>query len=198
MLIKKFQYEKNTMNYTFNKQLKILSRVKTHSHSIGFTLIELVICIAIIAVLIAVALPRITGLQEDAHKASVASTGAALASAVVMLRGQWLINGQTLALDHVKGFGQDNIATSSKGWPTDAGRGTRSIHSPKINSAQRCVRIWQALLTNNAAKVSVDNKKTSRYLAQALKGNCKYTYNVKDSRSYIIYNARNGQVSTQL
>jgi len=72
----------------------------------GFTLIEMVVVIALISILAAVALPRMLDTYDNAHEAAVFGAGGAMASAVVLVRSQWVANGDSLAVDGVDGFGK--------------------------------------------------------------------------------------------
>ena len=62
----------------------------------GFTLIELVVVIALIAILAAVALPRMLDTYDNAHEAAVFGVGGAMASAMILVRSQWVANGGRL------------------------------------------------------------------------------------------------------
>ena len=73
------------------------------NQSKGFTLIELVMVISIMAILAVVALPRMMTNYDDAHYSSIASTGGALSSAVILGRSQWVSNGAKGEGDVVKG-----------------------------------------------------------------------------------------------
>ena len=54
-------------------------------NSRGFTLIEMVVVIALISILAAVALPRMLDTYDNAHEAAVFGAGGAMASAVVLV-----------------------------------------------------------------------------------------------------------------
>jgi MSHA pilin protein MshB len=166
----------------------------------GFTLIELVVVIALLAILAAAALPRMMKSYDGAHEASVAATGGALASAVILVRSQWVTNGAPGAASSVKGYGDDNIATSSEGWPTDAGQGAASNHSSTVaGDTNRCIRLWQALLIENAPIAAAAVAEQVDYLAEAPGGTvCRYTYLRNGAGSNIEYNLQSGSVITVL
>lgn len=164
----------------------------------GFTLIEMVVVIALISILAAVALPRMLETYDNAHEAAVLGAGGALASAVVLVRAQWVANGSSLAVTGVQGFGNDDVATSSDGWPTDAGQGAGSSSNAVMDSPERCARIWQGVLIANAPSVSTNIAVNSDYLVDTVNGNCRYTYRRTDDGSNIVYNARTGEVITNI
>lgn len=169
-------------------------------HNQAFTLIELVVVIALLGILAAAALPRMMKSYDGAHESSVTATGGALASAVILLRSQWVTNGARGAVDQVTGYGDNNLATTSEGWPSDADQGTGSNHSFSIaGDSGRCERLWRALLVVNAPKVSASTTNEVDYLAQAPSGSiCRYTYLMNDENSRIEYNLETGAVVTAL
>jgi prepilin-type N-terminal cleavage/methylation domain-containing protein len=167
-------------------------------NSRGFTLIEMVVVIALISILAAVALPRMLDTYDNAHEAAVFGAGGAMASAVVLVRSQWVANGDSLAVDALDGFGNEDVATSNEGWPTDVGQGSGSNNSDVMDSSERCVRIWRGVLVANAPSVSASVAANSDYLVDTVNGNCRYLYRRTDTGSNIVYNARTGEVITTI
>lgn len=190
---------KQTLNSRIGVKTTTLSaNLKVNANTRGFTLIEMVVVIALISILAAVALPRMLDTYDNAHEAAVFGAGGALASGVVLVRSQWVANGDSLAVDAVDGFGNDDVATSSEGWPTDVGQGAGSNNSDVMDSSERCVRIWRGVLVANAPSVSANVAASSDYLVDTVNGNCRYLYRRTDQGSNIVYNARSGEVITTI
>lgn len=80
--------------------------MKSHLHSMrGFTLLELMVAISIIAVLAGTLFNRVWFYQEQAEKAAMEQVAGALQSALILKYGRLLIDGDT---DDVKNFTTEN------------------------------------------------------------------------------------------
>ncbi|UZE95780.1 pilus assembly FimT family protein [Alkalimarinus alittae] len=156
----------------------------------GFTLIELVVVIAILAILSAFAIPRFADMADEAHRSSVEASGGALVSAVVLVRSQWLAKGNSVAVDDLEGYGDETIDTSVDGWPTGVG----GNNNPGAMSAAECQNLWIKLLQSSAPSVST--AVGSDYLASTFGGDCRYTYQRDTSGNYVQYDPDTGEVIT--
>ncbi len=171
----------------------------------GFTLIELVVVIAILGILAAFALPRFAQLSEQAHQSSVKATAGALAAGVALAKAQWVTNGSTGAVNNVEGFGNDQIDVSSDGWPVGTGD---TSNSPNVG-ATRCEQVWEGVLQGNAPSVAQASADGIEYVVSSVgdvggtgSGNdCQFTYQLDDlggttDAKQIIYDADTGEVTT--
>ncbi len=149
----------------------------------GFTMIELVVVIAILGILAAVALPRFVEASKDAHRAAVAGTAGALAASVALVRAQWEINkSKGEGTNPVLGFGKDNVFVSDEGWPTG------------ISTTASCIAVWENVLQGPAPTVAQSGTGFD-YLATAGTNTCTYAYQRDGNDDQIEYNTSTGEVA---
>ena len=107
----------------------------------GFTLVELVIVIAILGILSAVALPRFADFTTSAKTSARAGTVAALNSAIGIVHAKWVSaggTGTTVAMD-----GGVTITVNAAGYPDVAGTA--------YASAANCTTLINGLLGGTSA-----------------------------------------------
>jgi len=80
----------------------------------GFTVIELITVIVILAILGAVALPKFVDLQSNARRARAQATSAAVASGATLIHARWLASGSPASVT-INGVA---IPVNSSGWPS--------------------------------------------------------------------------------
>lgn len=186
---------------TINKIVSIRNRRRKKSISLtriysnrsiteqGFSFLELMISVFIIAVLIAVFIPNINSMQGKGHQRNVQLTASNLQLAVNLTHSLWMTKGIKKSQSLLKIDGDQPLLMNQLGWPIDA-LGTDALginaldtdaSSPEglakdasgkeknntqlgLNSAS-CKRLWIALLKDSAPtvglEVELDNKKAS-------------------------------------
>lgn len=160
----------------------------------GFTLIELVVVIAILAILASFALPRFADLSDEAHSAAVEAAGGSLVSSIALVRAQWLANGVHSAVTNLPGYGEPNnvIDVSVDGWPT----GVNGNTNPSGMSAAECNALWGALMNTNGLDASTSAGED--YLTSVNGGDCRYTYQATADGHNIEYDPNTGNVYTDI
>ncbi len=174
-----------------------MSIKRMHSPFQGFTLIELVMVIVIIAILSAAALPRFANLTTQAQTASNQGTAGALRSAVGIAHAAWIAAGASSSTSTVT---MDNTAVevNANGWP-DGGAADTTLSGTAGTAATQCVAIMTGLLTNPPQTVASSCTDTPCYLATGATSTCTYTMYAGTSAvspaHTITYNISTGEVS---
>ncbi|RDE18865.1 type II secretion system protein [Motiliproteus coralliicola] len=149
----------------------------------GFTIIELIVVIALLGILSAVALPRFIDVTEDAHTAAVSGAGAGFATGVALIRAQAIAEG--VVSGAVDGFGNGTLHVNASG-------GAMSVGNAAVLD---CEDVWTNLLQANAPTVSGAD---SDYTIGGTSPECIYTYrtpNDNGGQRTITYNSSTREVT---
>ncbi len=153
----------------------------------GFTLVELIVVIAILAALVAIALPRFIDLRSEAHRAAVSRTANAFGSAVRLAFAKCVVNNWA-GMDDLAGFGNDDVDFNAACYPADTG-GANDIG----NNNNRCVAVWEGILQGAP---SVSNAPGADYRASATSNVCTFTYQLDpDATREFTYDSLTGVVT---
>ena len=118
----------------------------------GFTTIELVVTIVIVAILSAVALPRFINVSGSAHRASVDATAGAIQSAVAMAHAVWRIYGDGNEVADLAQYADGSYNFNEFGYPfesrDDKSPGNDDV-GPQYPNDNMCGRVWNGLLDHS-------------------------------------------------
>lgn len=187
--------------------IPVLSETEYRQKIAGFTLIELLIVIVILSILGAVAIPRFMNITEDARLGAAKNAAIAFASAIHLLRSEYLLarlpyNAMDLNGDEIVDVGFNNNGYPSNATSFEAG-------SMKPFEAQRdaCVTLWNMAMDTDAAggngaslgPVSVGGSHQEIIVSTLSTDGCIFDFYAKPAREtcdyHILYTTSTGRVS---
>jgi len=132
---------------------------------LGFTLIELVVVIALLSILAAFAIPRYVGLEREARSATILGVSGSIRSGAALVHGLWLSQEVNPVIM------EGNVINLTQGYPdatdisatladltgftvTVNGGGDQAVFSK--TGLTNCEVVYNDALVNNAPLISVD------------------------------------------
>lgn len=132
---------------------------------LGFTLIELVVVIALLSILAAFAIPRYVGLEREARSATILGVSGSIRSGAALVHGLWLSQEVNPVIM------EGNVINLTQGYPdaadisatladltgftvTVSGGGDQAVFSK--TGLTNCEVVYNDALVNNAPLISVD------------------------------------------
>jgi len=158
------------------------------SKSRGFTLVELIMVIALLGILSAVAVPRFVLIENNAHQASVDGTAGAFASAINLAFLACYAENHA-GQDNLASFGAGNVDFNANCFPSSTNGNNGNVN------ANRCRQIWDGVLQNAPSISNPVNDPATDYRSQGGGSLCTYTYR-KDTSALrrFTYNTATGAV----
>jgi len=142
----------------------------------GFTIIELVVVIALLGILAAVALPRFINVTGDAHNAAVKGAAGGFAAGVALAKAKAVVenaaSGATVSLD-----ANTDVIVNGTGYPI-ANTGSPN---PLNLSAANCVQVWDSVLQGSRPVASTGSGTGIDYDATGSGTDCTFEYRVENT-----------------
>ncbi|MYM61375.1 prepilin-type N-terminal cleavage/methylation domain-containing protein [Vibrio sp. OCN044] len=191
----------------------------------GFTLIEMIAVVVILAVLGAVAFPRFLSVTDSSHQAKIQELKTQYQEAIRFAHIRWALNGRALTeMNDLPGYGLDEngqpqLDINDEGYPLGTNKNNPMGAPYNIGRGHNgCVDIWEALMLGEMRVTTNRNNfdgfdfvaRRQNLTFTTKEGNtvtalavCYYIYTKRgynrnpDQAEYVLwYNSRSGVVST--
>ena len=135
-------------------------KYKMKSAQSGFTLVELIVVIIILAILGAVALPKFMDVTTKAQISAVKGAGGGLGAGVALFHA------------NVAGFGDDTVDSNADGWPVSTSSGATAL-----TTVAHCAEVWNGVMQGPPTLQAGGAYANEVYVASVFNTNsCRYTY----------------------
>jgi len=182
-------------------------RQSKYSAAEGYSLLQTSFALVVMGLLIAILVPRMLELVEDARDAKVKAVASGFKAAVYLARESWYAAGKPAGV--VENFGERNLLMSVKGWPVSV---VGMAGSENQITDPVCQGLWKALLVEGAPEVGtakqLELKRTNQanrfdqvvieFMASAQEGKCRYYYLEGDDERFIQYDPANGRIISKI